>query len=338
MMNGSDAGDIDPLTRLAIRHGTDKWGLHFYTPTYHALFSHLREAPIRLLEIGVGGYGMKKVGGASLAMWADYFPNGRIIGIDIEEKELDLGPRVTLLKGAQADAAFLARLGTEHGPFDILIDDGSHRPSDVVASFHELFPQMADGGLYVIEDVQTSFWAKFGGSPADGGATMKLASLILGWLNQAEIRVEQPNVQLPAFATQIRSLRAYHNLLVVEKGDNGEPSNHGYSLDNPHAARAVRMMEAELARAPTAEGIANLAQLYLVVDQHARAHALIHDALGKWPDHPALLLAALMVTQDPQRQFALAERFARSDPEYGQRLIERIKGSATEPSSSPQLE
>jgi Methyltransferase domain len=334
MMNGPDAHDIDPLTRLAIRNGTDKWGLHFYTPIYHSLFSHLREAPLRLLEIGIGGYGMKKVGGASLAMWAEYFPNGRIVGIDVEEKELDLGPRVTLLKGAQADAAFLARLGAEHGPFDIVIDDGSHRPSDVVASFQELFPRMADGGLYVIEDVQTCFWPKFGGSPVDGGATMKLASRILGWLNHAEIRVEHPNLQLPAFATGIRSLRAYHNLLVIEKGDNSEPSNHGYSLDNPHAARALAMIEAELARAPTAEGIANLAQLYLVVDQQPRAHALVEDALAKWPDHPTLLLAALMATRDPQRQLALAERFARSDPENGGRLIERIKAGAAPADSS----
>jgi hypothetical protein len=69
--------DIDPLTLLAIRHGTDKWGPHFYTPIYHAVFAHLRDRPVRLLEIGVGGYKLRDVGGASLAMWADYFPHGR---------------------------------------------------------------------------------------------------------------------------------------------------------------------------------------------------------------------------------------------------------------------
>src|SRR5205807_644190 len=90
------AAVIDPLTRFAIRRGTDKWGLHFYTPVYHALFRRMRQKPVRLLEIGIGGYGFKKIGGASLAMWADYFPNGQITGFDIEAKELDLGPRVTL--------------------------------------------------------------------------------------------------------------------------------------------------------------------------------------------------------------------------------------------------
>jgi hypothetical protein len=60
--------EIDPLTRLAIKHGTDKWGVHFYAPVYHALFAPLRDKPIRLLEIGVGGYRLAKVGGASLAV------------------------------------------------------------------------------------------------------------------------------------------------------------------------------------------------------------------------------------------------------------------------------
>jgi hypothetical protein len=87
-MNADD--HIDPLTRLAIRHGTDKWGPHFYTPIYHELLAPLRDRPVKLLEIGVGGYGFRKIGGASLAMWADYFQWGTIIGLDVAEKQLNL--------------------------------------------------------------------------------------------------------------------------------------------------------------------------------------------------------------------------------------------------------
>jgi len=327
------AAVIDPLTRFAIRRGTDKWGLHFYTPVYHALFRRMRQKPVRLLEIGIGGYGFKKIGGASLAMWADYFPNGQITGFDIEAKELDLGPRVTLRRGSQEDVASLARLSEECGPFDIIIDDGSHLPRHVVASFHELFPRMADGGIYVIEDVQTCFWPRFGGSVVDGGATMKLASLLLGSINHAEIKVEQPKVQLPGFAPRVRALHAFHNILAIEKGDNSEPSNRAYSLDNPHAARALSMMEAQLDRTPTPEGIANLVNLYITVGDHAQAESLAHDSLEKWPDNPALLFSALMATRDPERQIGLAERFAVIDPENGQRMIERIKANL--PSTNP---
>src|SRR5882672_934336 len=101
----SPSVDIDPLTALAIKHGTDKWGPHFYTPVYHALFAHLRDRPIRLLEIGIGGYEYNTVGGASLAMWAEYFPRARIVGIDVVPKTLALGPRVTTLEGSQIDTA-----------------------------------------------------------------------------------------------------------------------------------------------------------------------------------------------------------------------------------------
>src|SRR5262245_10917439 len=142
---------LDPLTVLAIKHGTDKWGPHFYTPVYHSLFAHLREKPIRLLEVGIGGYGSTTVGGASLAMWAEYFPQGHIVGIDVSPKRLALDARVTTLVGSQDDPAFLARVSDEHGRFDIIIDDGSHVPQHVAATFHILFPRLADGGLYVIE-------------------------------------------------------------------------------------------------------------------------------------------------------------------------------------------
>ena len=151
------AGDeIDPLTRLAIRHGTDKWGPHFYTPVYHELVRFPRPTDV-LLEIGVGGYDVKTLGGNSLAMWAEYFAKGEITGIDKAEKRLDLHPRVKIFHGRQEDPAFLKKVCDARGPFDIVIDDGSHIADHIVASFNALFPAAAAGGLYVIEDTQTGY-------------------------------------------------------------------------------------------------------------------------------------------------------------------------------------
>ena len=305
--------DLDPLTRLAIHHGTDKWGPHFYTPVYHAVFAHLRDKPVRLLEIGVGGYKLRNVGGASLAMWADYFPHGQITAIDIAEKQLDLGPRVKIRRGSQDDPAFLARVSDEDGPFDIIIDDGSHVPAHVVASFFALFPRLADGGLYVVEDTQTAFWPDFGGAP-DGSDTMKLATTILALLNHAEIKVAQPNLQIDPIFQQVRSLRAYHNILAFEKGRNDAPSNFAYRLDSPQAAAALRTIEQELAQAPTPRGFANLIDVYALGRDYLRAEATAVSALAKWPDHPALLAAAYRATPDPHQRLAQAERLARMDP------------------------
>jgi tetratricopeptide (TPR) repeat protein len=154
----------DDLTTLAVRHGTDKFGYHDYTPNYHAMFARFRDRPLRVLEIGVGGYADEDRGGESLATWRDYFPQGRIIGIDIQKKVLDLGPRVRIFQGSQVDAEFLAEVVREEGPFDLIIDDGSHRNEHVVETFKLLFPGLVPGGIYAVEDTQTAFFPRFGGS------------------------------------------------------------------------------------------------------------------------------------------------------------------------------
>jgi len=295
MFSAEPDQELDPLTRLAIKHGTDKWGPHFYTPLYHELFCHLRERPIRLLEIGVGGYDLKTSGGASLAMWADYFANGQITGIDIAEKRLTLDARVKVFRGSQDDSAFLKKICDERGPFDIVIDDGSHVPKHVVASFHILFPTLKDRGIYVIEDVQTAFWPKFGGSTMHGGETVKLTRTIIECLNHAEIAVADQSHSFPAFAKQIKTLRAFHNIIVIDKGDNSEPSSFAYDMGNPHVAKAVRAIERQLQSEPTAEGMANLSDLYRLGGNLARAREIAGEAVSRWPTNSTALMAAYAV-------------------------------------------
>jgi len=309
---------IDPLTRLAIHHGTDKWGPHFYTPIYHELFSRLRDRPIRLLEIGVGGYDLKTSGGASLAMWADYFHDAQITSIDIAEKRLPPHPRIKLFQGSQDDAVLLNRVCDERGPFDVIIDDGSHMPKHVVASFQHLFPRLADGGIYVIEDMQTAFWPHFGGSILHGGDTVKLARSLIECLNHAEVVVADRTHAFPPFAREIKSFRAFHNLFVIEKGDNHEPSNFAYDLNNPCAIKAVQTIEQELERTPTAAGMANLVDLYLHGGNPARAKEIADRALAQWPADSALLAAAHRVaTQrgDTATKIDCLERLLQIEPD-----------------------
>lgn len=199
---------IDPLTRLAILHGTDKFGMHDYTPVYHAYFAALRDLPLRLLEIGVGGYGDPKRGGRSLAMWRDYFPHAQIVGFDISEKQLDLGPRVTILQGSQIDADFLKRLVEDHGPFDIIIDDGSHHNAHVWRSFQLLMPALTPGGIYIVEDVQTAFFADFGGS-------LNLTPPnILRSFGELMLDLPQGRLRKPDWP-QISRIDRQHNMIVV---------------------------------------------------------------------------------------------------------------------------
>ncbi len=229
---------IDPLSELAIRHGTDKFGLHDYTPRYHALFAHLRDRPLRLLEIGVGGYQDADRGGQSLAMWRDYFPQGQITGIDIQTKALDLGERVAVLRGSQIDPDFLTEVVAARGPFDIIVDDGSHRNEHVVESYGLLFPTLAPGGIYVAEDVQTAFFPRFGGS-------LDLeAPNSVGYFADIAARLGRDADPLVA---DVACITRFHNMIALHKA--GAPD-----------LAATRNVSAETAPEALAEALAALAE------------------------------------------------------------------------------
>jgi hypothetical protein len=250
-------------------------------------------------------------------MWADYFPYGQILGIDVFAKTLDLGPRIVTRQGSQDDAAFLTRMSAEHGPFNIVIDDGSHVPAHVAASFHILFPLLADGGLYVIEDVQSTFFPQFGGSALDGGGTMHLARAILEHLHHAEIQMMQPNRRVSDFVKSIRSFRAWHNIFVIEKGDNTEPSSYDLRLDNAHVARALRTIKGELVRAPTPAVYSNLIDIQLRARNLRDVWILVEEALARWPADPAVLHAAYncaMKTGNRTLELEFLRRLAALEP------------------------
>lgn len=213
------------LSELARKHGTDKEGPHSYTEAYERHLGHLRNAPITLLEIGVGGYADPDQGGESLRMWKEYFPFARIIGLDIEDKAGLAEDRITILRGDQGDTAFLERLASVYGPFDVVIDDGSHRCNDVNASFAVLYPHLTEDGIYAIEDLQTSYWETYGGSssPNRHGTSMTMLQSLVDGLNYAEFDI--PSYEPTHTDRWTQSVTFYHNLAIIQKGANLEPSN-----------------------------------------------------------------------------------------------------------------
>ena len=152
------------LDLLAALHGTDKFGAHDYTPVYESLMRQARRKPVRLLEIGVGGYA-SALGGASLRMWASYFPRGRVFGIDAIDKTALSGGRIQVFHCSQVDAPRLGELARAHGPFDFIIDDGSHMNAHQVETFGSLWPHVKDGGVYIVEDVYRRWLGRFGPPP-----------------------------------------------------------------------------------------------------------------------------------------------------------------------------
>jgi cephalosporin hydroxylase len=210
------------LTQLAAHFGTDKWGAHRYAQHYQRHFDHLRTRPVRVLEIGIGGYSRAKQGGASLRMWKHFFPQGQIVGLDIHDKSFVEEHRIRAYQGDQTDPELLHRIVAESGPFDIIIDDGSHRPHHIIPTFGILFPLLADDGIYVVEDTQTSYWPEFGGSDDidEPSTSMNFLKRLADGLNYEEF-VDEPYD--PSYTdTHVVSVTFYHNLVFIQKGTNAE--------------------------------------------------------------------------------------------------------------------
>ena len=108
---------------LSIISGSDKNTAHLYTQHYAKHFARYRSEPIKLLEIGIGGYNDTASGGNSLRMWRTYFSRGMIYGIDIFDKRAHDERRIKTFCGSQADYNFLADVAAITGRLDIVIDD-----------------------------------------------------------------------------------------------------------------------------------------------------------------------------------------------------------------------
>lgn len=207
------------LNRLARLCETDKWGSHFYTQHYMRYFAPFRKQRLNLLEIGVGGYQFGE-GGNSLRMWRFYFPKARIVGIDLYDKTYLSHKRVDVFQCDQTDDEKLKRICRGYGGFDIIIDDGSHVNKHVIQTFRSLFPFLRSSGYYCIEDLQTAYWPHWGATK--GQASMDFLRSLIDGLNYAE----DPEQEEPSYyALNITEIAFFHNLCIVRKGLNNEPSN-----------------------------------------------------------------------------------------------------------------
>jgi len=147
--------ECSELDAVGLKYLTDKASnLHDYLRAYDFFFQKWRHDRFRLLELGI-------FKGGSLGMWAEYFPNADIIGVDIKEEKRELATdRIAVEIGDAGDAGTLEALG-RYEP-RIIIDDASHQWEHQLTAFFTLFPRLQPGGIYVVEDISTSFepWAE----------------------------------------------------------------------------------------------------------------------------------------------------------------------------------
>lgn len=159
---------VVPLRELAERYSSEtnpqtKLAAPGIYELYDQYFAPLRDQPIALLELGVAG-------GESLKTLGSYFTNGTIVGVDIDDRDIDFSahPNVWFEAADQRNAARLSEVCQTHAPdgFDIIIDDASHLGTWSLKAYNALFSFLKPGGLYMIEDWATGYWTDW----PDGGA------------------------------------------------------------------------------------------------------------------------------------------------------------------------
>ena len=190
-----------------------KW--HHYIPIYDRYFSSFRGGKIRFLEIGVGE-------GGSLRMWRKYFGNNAIIfGIDINPECKKYNTPTEQVKiGSQTDEIFLQSVIKEMGGVDIILDDGSHRMEDIPSTLKFLFPHLRYGGIYMIEDLHTAYWKRFGGGYQTKKNffkfVMDLVDDIHHWYHTKELK--QSNI-----SKDCSGIHIHDSIVVLEKNKVPKP-------------------------------------------------------------------------------------------------------------------
>ncbi len=227
-MSDSDLPSLDALGR---QFGTDKASpQHDYLNTYERFFAKLRNSPITLLEIGVWR-------GASLDLWEAYFPNARIIGADVEPAARRLARgRVAIETVDQGNIQHLVGLAQRRGPFDIVIDDGSHRWEHQIATLQTLLPFVKPGGIYIVEDLYFAYGEA--GKAYRGNARFSCADylkrLIDYRLADFTLPIErEEDAFLRTYGRSLRSIHVFRRACLLEKG---ETAPDGALLDRPLVA------------------------------------------------------------------------------------------------------
>jgi len=184
-----------------------KWENYFNI--YENYLKPFRGKKPKLLEIGVQY-------GGSLKMWKEYLQNAKIFGIDInpdcknlENKDIDIQI------GSQNDKKFLKNYAAHVNDLDIIIDDGGHTMEQQLNTFKILFPILNDGGVFIVEDIESSYRNMYGGGPKRSGTFIEFSKNIVDSINanHSDFITLKPNW----YSKNIEYVHFYNNVVVFKK-------------------------------------------------------------------------------------------------------------------------
>lgn len=190
--------------------------LHHYFEVYDRHFSKYRGRKITIVEVGVQD-------GGSLQMWRDYFGcDARIIGIDINPECRKLETEgFDIYIGSQDDREFWKAFKKQISSIDIFIDDGGHTMEQQNITFEEIFDTISEDGVYLCEDLHTSYWAEFGGGYKNESSFIERSKNLIDDINAYKLQV--PQLPVSRYTEQIAGIHYYNSICVIEKKKMREP-------------------------------------------------------------------------------------------------------------------
>ena len=203
----------------------DKW--FSYLGNYETILQSYQDKPINLLEIGIAN-------GGSLDVWSKYFSKANhIVGCDINPACGSLkydDERVSVVVGDANEPATIGEIKSISERFDVIIDDGSHINSDVIKSFSLYYPLLNYNGLYIVEDLHTSYWDRWGGGLRNPLSSMAFFKRLADMPNYEHWRIRRTRRYYLIYLEQacdtefhesdlatIQSLTFLNSLVVIRK-------------------------------------------------------------------------------------------------------------------------
>ncbi len=175
-------------------------------------------------------------------MAGHFGPRAQLFGIDIEPRCKQWEePGTEIFIGDQSDKAFLRRIAKKIGPVDVLIEDGGHHPNQQIATFEIFYPLVKPEGVFLIEDLHTSYWSSYSGGLERPGTFMEYAKRLTDQLNAYHSAETGFTPDRTTRTTE--SIHFYDSIVVFEKGDRRSRPQHemtGVASWNPADHQPVR--------------------------------------------------------------------------------------------------
>lgn len=229
---------------------------HFFSVYDSHLYQYKDKSDLKILEIGV-------YNGGSLYMWKKYFPQSKIVGIDIDPyttRWRSDNHNIRVYIGDQCDIKFLQKVVDNEGPFDLIIDDGGHENSQIITSLDFLFDHLKPGGTYVVEDTFASYYPEYSCDRSDYDPILKpfdpkktsmeflknIADKLNCWAyRDDEAKQMKKTGKLDKYETDAFSVHFYDSIVFIQKFPRSNSKSFGEDkwYDHPDKMKEFALIE-----------------------------------------------------------------------------------------------